>query len=122
MEEPLLNGGAVIGCPTAADYEPVKNFKEAKSVFWTETVKLWKIAAPIVFNILCNYGTNSFTNIFVGHIGEIELSSVTISLSVIGTFSFGFMVSSLLTFLIYMGFFFFFFFFCFVKNLYILLF
>lgn len=92
MEEPLLNGGAVIGCPTTADYEPMKSFKEVKSVFWTETVKMWKIAAPIVFNILCNYGTNSFTNIFVGHIGEIELSSVTISLSVIGTFSFGFML------------------------------
>ncbi|KAJ4705977.1 Protein DETOXIFICATION [Melia azedarach] len=87
MEAPLLNGA-----DSFEDYAPVKNFKELKSVFWTESLKLWKIAAPIAFNILCQYGTNSFTNIFVGHIGDIELSSVTISLSVIGTFSFGFLL------------------------------
>lgn len=63
-------------------------------MFWIETVKLWKIAAPIAFNTLCQYGINSVTNIFVGHIGNFELSAVAISLSVIGTFSFGFMVST----------------------------
>ena len=30
-------------------------------------------------------------NVFVGHIGNLELSAVSISLSVIGTFSFGFL-------------------------------
>ncbi|ESR35235.1 hypothetical protein CICLE_v10006470mg [Citrus x clementina] len=84
MEEPALNGALPY-----EDYPPVKNLKQARSVLRTETVKMWKIAGPVVFNLLCLYGTNSFTNIFVGHIGEIELSSATISLSVIGTFSFG---------------------------------
>ncbi|KAH9646885.1 protein DETOXIFICATION 35 [Citrus sinensis] len=84
MEEPALNGALPY-----EDYPPVKNLKQARSVLWTETVKMWKIAGPVVFNLLCLYGTNSFTNIFVGHIGEIELSSAAISLSVIGTFSFG---------------------------------
>ncbi|KAH9677649.1 protein DETOXIFICATION 35 [Citrus sinensis] len=84
MEEPALNGALPY-----EDYAPVKNLKEARSVLRTETVKMWKIAGPVVFNLLCLYGTNSFTNIFVGHIGEIELSSAAISLSVIGTFSFG---------------------------------
>ncbi|KAF8027762.1 hypothetical protein BT93_E0629 [Corymbia citriodora subsp. variegata] len=60
-------------------------------VFWIETVRMWRIAALIAFNILCQYGTNSFAYIFVGHIGDVKLSAVTISLSVIGTFSFGFM-------------------------------
>ncbi|GAV76292.1 MatE domain-containing protein [Cephalotus follicularis] len=89
METPLLNGGlyAVDG-----DYMQVRSFKEVKSVFWLETVKMWKIAGPIAFNILCQYGTNSVTNIFVGHIGEVELSAVAIALSVIATFSFGFML------------------------------
>lgn len=88
MEAPLLldDGG---------DYRPVKSVREASSVFWAETVKLWRIAGPIAFQILCQYGNNSMTNIFVGHIGDIELSAVTISLSVIGTFSFGLMVSNL---------------------------
>ncbi|XP_031275628.1 protein DETOXIFICATION 35-like [Pistacia vera] len=86
METPLLNG------EVKEDYAPVRSWKETKSMFWTETVKMWKIAAPIAFNILCQYGTNSITSIFVGHLGDIQLSSVTISLSVIGTFSFGFML------------------------------
>nr|AND01210.1 putative multidrug resistance protein [Linum usitatissimum] len=91
METPLINhhndeasGGG--------DYAPVKTFKQVRSVFGTETVKLWKIAGPIAFNTLCQYGLNSVTNMFVGHIGEFELSAVAISLSVISTFSFGFLL------------------------------
>lgn len=89
METPLLDGSLTSG---DGDYLPVRSFKEIKSMFWIETVKLWKIAAPIAFNTLCQYGINSVTNIFVGHIGNFELSAVAISLSVIGTFSFGFML------------------------------
>ncbi|KAG6579376.1 Protein DETOXIFICATION 34, partial [Cucurbita argyrosperma subsp. sororia] len=86
MEAPLLHGLA------AADYEPLKSFGDANRVFFAETKKLWKIAAPIVFGILCQYGINSVTSIFVGHIGDVELSAVSISVSVIGTFAFGFML------------------------------
>ena len=74
------------------DYAPVKTMKDGTTVFRLETVKLWKIASPLVFQILCQFGTNSLTSIFVGHLGELQLSAVSISLSVIGTFSFGFMV------------------------------
>lgn len=77
----------------AGDYSPIQSFEDVKTLFYIESVKLWAIAAPIAFNILCNYGINSFTSIFVGHIGDIELSAVAISLSVIANFSFGFMVS-----------------------------
>ncbi|WCJ36692.1 MATE efflux family protein [Euphorbia peplus] len=85
METPLLDSGD-------GDYSPVTNFKELKTVFWIESVKIWTIATPIVFNMVCQYGINSMTNIFVGHIGDLQLSAVAISLSVIGTFSFGFML------------------------------
>ena len=81
---PLIDSG---------DYTPARSLAEVRWVFWRETVKVWKIAGPIAFNIICQYGTNSITNIFVGHIGAVELSGVAIALSVIGTFSFGFMVS-----------------------------
>ncbi|KAK1574950.1 hypothetical protein Q3G72_001282 [Acer saccharum] len=91
MEAPLLlNGGAETH--DLADYAPVRSFKEAKTVLWIETVKIWRIAAPIIFTVVCMYGTNSFTNIFVGHIGELELDAVSIATSVIGTFSFGFLL------------------------------
>lgn len=91
METPLLNGSLTSG---NGDYPPVRSYNDLKSVIWIETVKMWTIAAPIVFNMVCQYGINSVTNIFVGHVGDFELSAVAISLSVIGTFSFGFMVST----------------------------
>ncbi|CAB4300446.1 unnamed protein product [Prunus armeniaca] len=74
------------------DYPPIRSFADAKVICYLETTKLWRIAGPIAFNILCNYGINSFTNIFVGHIGNVELSAVAISLSVIANFSFGFLL------------------------------
>ncbi|KAF7826074.1 protein DETOXIFICATION 34 [Senna tora] len=76
----------------AGDYNEIKNFRDMKNVFSVETRKLWAIATPIAFNILCNYGTNSFTGIFVGHIGNLELSAISVSLSVISNFSFGFLL------------------------------
>lgn len=90
MEAPLLpalNGDDV------RDYEPVKSWKDARSVTWKETRKLWKIAGPIAFTIICNFGTNSVSTMFVGHLGNVQLSAVSIALSVIGTFSFGFLVN-----------------------------
>ncbi|KAF3441524.1 hypothetical protein FNV43_RR15438 [Rhamnella rubrinervis] len=58
---------------------------------WSQRSSTLRRQRPIAFNILCNYGINSFTNIFVGHIGDLELSAVAISLSVIANFSFGFL-------------------------------
>ncbi|XP_042479345.1 protein DETOXIFICATION 35-like [Macadamia integrifolia] len=108
MEEPLINGssggGSIETCellhpaPSTVvelgngDYLPVKSFGDVKSMFWKETVKLWVIAGPIIFNTLCLYGLNSSTQIFVGHLGNIELSAVAIALSVISVFSFGFLL------------------------------
>ncbi|KAL9661303.1 hypothetical protein QQ045_026127 [Rhodiola kirilowii] len=74
------------------DSQPVRSFREFRSMFWRETVKMWQIAGPIALATICQYGINSTTNIFVGHIGDVELSAVSISLTVIGTFSFGFML------------------------------
>ncbi|XP_045797683.1 protein DETOXIFICATION 34-like [Trifolium pratense] len=74
------------------DYTKVNNFEDVKHVAIVESIKLWSIASPICFGILCNYAINTFTNIFVGHLGNLELTSVSISLSVISNFSFGFML------------------------------
>ncbi|KAK0581372.1 hypothetical protein LWI29_012986 [Acer saccharum] len=103
---PLIGGGGIAILETAdlhpapttlivsddGDYPPSHTFQDAKHIFLVESTKLWTIAGPIAFNILCNYGINSFTNIFVGHIGDMELSAVAISLSVIANFSFGFLL------------------------------
>ncbi|CAN1267498.1 Protein DETOXIFICATION 35 [Linum perenne] len=76
----------------AGDYAAVKTFPEMRSVFTQETVKMWKIAGPVAFYTVCQYGLNSVTSMFVGHIGDLELSAVAMSLSVIGTFTTGFMM------------------------------
>ncbi|KAM2281744.1 hypothetical protein ACFX1S_042295 [Malus domestica] len=86
---PLLHA---VNCGEFHDYEPVRNFRDARSVAWNETKKLWKIAGPIAFTIICNFGNNTATTMFVGHLGNLQLSAVSISLSVICTFSFGFML------------------------------
>ncbi|KVH97264.1 Multi antimicrobial extrusion protein [Cynara cardunculus var. scolymus] len=62
------------------DYSAINSFHDAKVIYQLESRKLWAIATPIAFNMLCNYGTNSFTNIFVGHIGDMELSAVALGM------------------------------------------
>lgn len=91
--EELQYAPAGLVTTNSEDYNEINNFRDIKNVFCVESKKLWAIAGPIAFNVLCNYGTNSFTNIFVGHLGDVQLSAVAISLSVISNFSFGFLVS-----------------------------
>ncbi|KAL9375982.1 hypothetical protein Peur_032861 [Populus x canadensis] len=72
---------------------PFQTFQDfIKTVFWKETVKLWRIAGPIALSLVCQSGTNILTSIFVGHLGNLELSAVSVSLSVIITFCFGFLL------------------------------
>ncbi|KAL6291545.1 hypothetical protein ACE6H2_009055 [Prunus campanulata] len=102
MEEPLLDTAAGADQLSTKphdlyeggneDYAPVRSFDALRSMFWIETVKLWKIAGPTVITMLCMYGTNSVIVIFVGHLGAVELSAVSISLSVITTFAYGFLL------------------------------
>lgn len=95
-----MQAAATSAADEGGDSQPVKSFNELGSMFWRETVKMWQIAGPIALATICQYGVNSFTNIFVGHIGDVELSAVSLSLTVIGTFSFGFMVHHLCPFFV----------------------
>lgn len=87
-------GGGRKGSVRIKDEAVVKSVGDAWSIFLMESKKLWAIAVPIGFNVLCLYGLNSSTQIFVGHLGNLELSAVAIGLSVISNFSFGFLVSN----------------------------
>ncbi|CAI9774143.1 unnamed protein product [Fraxinus pennsylvanica] len=95
MEAPLLdrnNYGELQLIGDDGDYRPVKGLKAWWKIFCIESLKLWRIGGPIAFQILCQFGINSVTTMFVGHLGDIELSAFSIALSVISTFSFGFML------------------------------
>ncbi|XP_022863769.1 protein DETOXIFICATION 35-like isoform X1 [Olea europaea var. sylvestris] len=71
------------------DYLPIRGLKPWWRVFCIESGKLWRIGGPIAFQIVCQYGTSAVAIMFVGHLGDIELSAFSIALSVISTFSFG---------------------------------
>ncbi|KAL0371727.1 UNVERIFIED_CONTAM: protein DETOXIFICATION 35 [Sesamum calycinum] len=94
MEAPLLERTPaeleLIG--DDGDYLPVKGLKALWRVFCIESAKLWRIGGPIAFQIVCQFGSISVATIFVGHIGDVELSAFSIALTVIGTFGFGFML------------------------------
>ncbi|KAJ3672190.1 hypothetical protein LUZ60_006911 [Juncus effusus] len=85
-------GGEEVSPAEVKDVEMVRSFADARKVFVKESKVLWAIAAPIAFNILCLYGMNSTTQIFVGHVGNLELSAVAVGLSVVSNFSFGFLL------------------------------
>ena len=90
-----MDAAPLLGEGNGGDYAPARTFKEFKKIVWSETVKTWLISGPVIFQIVCQYGTNSVTNIFVGQLGELELSGISIAISVIATFAFGFMVCTL---------------------------
>ncbi|KAL0698343.1 hypothetical protein Bca4012_054465 [Brassica carinata] len=83
----LANGGEA-----EKDYAPARTWSDVKRVLSTESGKLWMFASMVAFDAICQFGVSFMTIVFVGHIGEIELSAVSISLSVIGIFSFGFLL------------------------------
>lgn len=92
-QAPLLHGISDEELVDAyGDYLPARGMKNLWKVFCIETVKLWEIGGPIAFQIICQFGINIITSMFVGHLGNVELSSVSIAQSVISTFAFGFMV------------------------------
>ncbi|GLJ39521.1 hypothetical protein SUGI_0807630 [Cryptomeria japonica] len=57
--------------------------------YLTESRKLWAIAGPAIFTRLTMYGTNVITQAFVGHLGDLELAAVSISITVFVGFNFG---------------------------------
>lgn len=87
MEAPLLQP-----IEDGVDYPPAKGLRAWWRVFCIESVKLWSIGGLIGLQILCQYSVSSVSIAFVGHLGDVQLSAFSIALSVVCTFSFGFML------------------------------
>ncbi|PIN26440.1 putative membrane protein, predicted efflux pump [Handroanthus impetiginosus] len=94
MEAPLLeqSSGDITLIGDDGDYLPARSLKAWWRIFCVESLRLWRIGGPIAFQVLCQYGTYSLATIFVGHLGDVELSAFSIATSVISTFAFGFML------------------------------
>ncbi|KAI3974603.1 hypothetical protein MKX01_029593 [Papaver californicum] len=56
---------------------------------WIESKKLWRIVGPTIFSRIASYSMNVITQAFAGHLGELELASISIANTVITGFSFG---------------------------------
>ncbi|PON55424.1 Multi antimicrobial extrusion protein [Trema orientale] len=55
----------------------------------TESNKLWRIVGPAIFSRVAGYSMNIITQAFAGHLGEVELASISIANTVVVGFNFG---------------------------------
>lgn len=90
MEAPLV----IKKSSSEQDYLPVKSLKDVKFVFCTETVKIWRIAFPLALSSLFQYLTLSIISIYAGHLGDLELSSISVYHGVIASIYFDLLVST----------------------------
>ncbi|XP_025012201.2 protein DETOXIFICATION 27 isoform X2 [Ricinus communis] len=56
---------------------------------WVETKKIWQIVGPAIFGRISSYSMNIVTQGFAGHLGEVQLASISIANTVIVGFNFG---------------------------------
>lgn len=56
---------------------------------WVESKKLWTIVGPAIFSRVVTYSMNIITQAFAGHLGDLELASISIANTVVVGFNFG---------------------------------
>lgn len=68
---------------------------ELKKRVWIETKKLWGVVGPSIFGRVAAYTMNVVTGqSFAGHLGDLELASISITNTVVVGFVFGFLVQT----------------------------
>ncbi|XP_057525015.1 protein DETOXIFICATION 27-like isoform X1 [Amaranthus tricolor] len=59
------------------------------NLIWEESKKLWHVAGPSIISRIASFSMNVVTTAFAGHLGDIELASLSIANTVIVGFNFG---------------------------------
>ena len=67
---------------------------DARRRLWVESKKLWRIMRPIIFTRVAMFGTTIITLAFMGHLGDLQLAAISIAITMVVGFNFGFLVSS----------------------------
>lgn len=62
------------------------------NLIWEESKKLWHVAGPSIISRIASFSMNVVTTAFAGHLGDIELASLSIANTVIVGFNFGLLV------------------------------
>lgn len=70
------------------DGSPVQQNQLATKV-WIESKKLWLIVGPSIFSRVASFTMNVVTQAFAGHLGDVQLASISIANTVIVGFNFG---------------------------------
>ncbi|XP_031282652.1 protein DETOXIFICATION 27-like [Pistacia vera] len=78
--------------PLLAGVDDDEGNEKLASKVWIESKKLWHIVGPSIFSRLSAYSMNLITQAFAGHLGNIELAAVSISVTVITGFNYGFLL------------------------------
>ncbi|PPS15730.1 hypothetical protein GOBAR_AA04839 [Gossypium barbadense] len=88
------NGGALeeARVPLIDDLASTEKYYEngpLRERVWIEPKKLWRIVGPAIFNRLASYSILVITQVFTGHLGDLELAAISIANNVIVGFNFG---------------------------------
>lgn len=75
----------------------VPYFRRIRSASWIELKLLFFLAAPAVFVYLTNYVMSMATQIFSGHLGNLELAAASLGNTGIQIFAYGLMVRTRVT-------------------------
>nr|GMD20849.1 protein DETOXIFICATION 29-like [Ipomoea batatas] len=75
----------------AGDIQEIKKVREFIREIYSESKKLWYVAAPAIFTIVSQYSIGAITQVFAGHVGNIQLAAFAVQNNLIGGFAFGIM-------------------------------
>ncbi|CAL0319323.1 unnamed protein product [Lupinus luteus] len=88
LTQPLLPKEVTI-IHTQHEQQHDQNQIEFGKKVWIETQKLWLIVGPSIFSRIASFTMNVITQAFAGHLGDVELASISIANTVIVGFNFG---------------------------------
>lgn len=60
--------------------------------FFTESSKIWGLAAPAIFTSFCMYGLITTSQILAGHLGNLQLAALSVQNNIISGFPYAIMV------------------------------
>ncbi|KAJ0079323.1 hypothetical protein Patl1_23504 [Pistacia atlantica] len=78
-----------------------KDINDLKGRLWVEWKKIWKLAFPAMLSRIGQYGMFVVTQVFMGHIGELELAAYALIQIIAVRFVYGILVKFSSLFLSY---------------------
>ncbi|KAK3030170.1 hypothetical protein RJ639_039647 [Escallonia herrerae] len=88
-EEEALHHQPLLVARKGLQVEEEENLGDLKRRVWVESKKLWHIVGPSIFFRIASNSMNIVTQVFAGHLGNLELASISIANNVIVGFNFG---------------------------------